>query len=83
MSSVRGLDKLLCLHCNDVTLHRDRRCISCDTPNTSTAAKPVPRTPKLRFNSHQGKHFDAALEQAGARRRARQARSKALSRIRA
>lgn len=79
---VTAFDKLLCSNCGDIMLHHNRVCVCCETPNNYAGAKPIVR-PQLRFNSHQGKNFRPDLEAAGARRRARQARSKALSRIRA
>lgn len=54
--------------------------LHCSTPNTSSGRPPIRRED---FNVHRGKQFSAALQAAGDKRRARQARAKALTRIRA
>jgi hypothetical protein len=79
--SVRALANLHCANCSDVTLHRANVCVRCDTPNNASGNPPVPRSPH--FNTHKAKNYSAALQAAGDKRRAREARAKALTRIRA
>lgn len=78
--STRALANLHCATYNETWMHERNVCRRCGTPNQSSGNPPVPRPAQSRFNAHVGKHFDAALEQASARRRARAARHQQLSR---
>lgn len=80
MPSVLCLDNLHCTTCSEITLHRARRCVTCDTPNNQSGARPVPlATPR---NTVKPIHYQARAEAAAARRRARAARGSALARSR-
>jgi hypothetical protein len=80
MTTVRGLAKLLCTTCNETTLHRAEACIHCSTPNHRSGNPPVPREA---FNTHKAANYSAVIQAASDKRRAREARAKALTRMRA
>lgn len=81
MTSVRGLSNLHCSTCNEVTLHSRNLCVRCDTPNHSSGNPPVPRPARpYGYSTMKAVNYDARAEQAAARRRARAARAKALTR---
>lgn len=80
MSTVRALTNLLCATCNEITLHRAESCIHCNTQNHRSGNPPVPRE---HYNTHKAANYNAAVQAAGDKRRAREARAKALTRIRA
>jgi hypothetical protein len=83
MATVRSLAYLLCAKCNDTTLHSSNVCQreGCGEVNRNSGNPPVPRPTAA--HTIRAVNYDARAEQAAARRRARQARAKATSRIRA
>ncbi len=75
MSSVRSLDKLFCTTCKETMLHVAGCCSHCDTPNTSSGAKPIPKPRPYGYDTVRAKNYDQArAEQAAAKRRSRKAR---------
>lgn len=81
MSTVRSLDKLFCATCAETMVHVAGCCSHCGTPNTSSAAKPIPRPRPYGYDTLKAKQYDQArAEQGDARRRARRARHQVLER---
>lgn len=79
MTSVAGLANLLCIQCNDTTLHRGGVCIHCAQANKRSGNPPVPAN--RGFNTLRGHNYDAGKQAQGdARRRARRARHQVLQR---
>lgn len=79
--STSALANLFCATCNDTRMHERNVCRRCGTTNHSSGNAPVPRPARAYgYATMKAIHYDAAIEQAAARRRARAARHQQLSR---
>jgi hypothetical protein len=75
--SIHALEKLHCSKCAELMVHRAGVCTHCGTANNVSGMRPVRRNCATQlFNQHNGRNYNAAIQAAGDKRRARAARHK-------